>query len=334
MAEWLYEAGIGEARAALVEDGAIVEARIEREGAGPRAGAVLEARLVRALPESGRALVRFGDAGEALLKAIPRGASEGSSLRIAITREAIPEPGNPKLPLARLATDDEPPALDGSSLLERLTAAGVPVRTLLSHEPDLLEAAGWSEVIEQAETGLIPFAGGLLRFSATPAMALFDVDGGLSAAELCIAGASAAARAIRLFDVTGSIGIDLPGRDKVARAAAASAIDAILPQPFERTAVNGFGFIQIVRPRLRASLPELLRADPSLTAALTLLRRAERAIGKGRRTLVAASSVIRRIEREQRWRAELARRAGVAIDLREERGIAISAGHVEVEHPR
>ncbi|HWT42993.1 MAG TPA: ribonuclease, partial [Sphingopyxis sp.] len=44
MAEWLYEAGIGEARAALVEDGEIVEARIEREGEGPRPGAILHAR--------------------------------------------------------------------------------------------------------------------------------------------------------------------------------------------------------------------------------------------------------------------------------------------------
>ena len=30
MAEWLYEAGIGEARAALVENGTILEARIDR----------------------------------------------------------------------------------------------------------------------------------------------------------------------------------------------------------------------------------------------------------------------------------------------------------------
>ena len=50
MAEWLYEAGIGEARAALVEDGEIVEARIEREGKGPRVGAIVGARLV----ETGR----------------------------------------------------------------------------------------------------------------------------------------------------------------------------------------------------------------------------------------------------------------------------------------
>ena len=46
LAEWLYEAGIGEARAALVDDGAIVEARIERESEGPRVGAIVAARLI------------------------------------------------------------------------------------------------------------------------------------------------------------------------------------------------------------------------------------------------------------------------------------------------
>lgn len=37
MAEWLYEEGIGEARAALIEKGRLVEAQIEREGDGARA---------------------------------------------------------------------------------------------------------------------------------------------------------------------------------------------------------------------------------------------------------------------------------------------------------
>ena len=89
MAEWLYEAGIGEARAALVEDGGIVEARIELEGL--RAGTVAEARL------RGERRVALEGGGEALLDAVPRGVSEGARLRVRIVREAVPEPGRVKL---------------------------------------------------------------------------------------------------------------------------------------------------------------------------------------------------------------------------------------------
>ena len=74
---------------------------------------------------------------------------------------------------------------------------------------------------------------------------------------------TAAAQAIVRHGIGGSIGIDFPTlAGKAERQAVAAAIDAALPQPFERTAVNGFGFLQIVRRRPRASLPELLRADP------------------------------------------------------------------------
>ena len=45
MAEWVYEAGIGEARAALIEDGIILEAAIEPDDEPTRAGTVLTARL-------------------------------------------------------------------------------------------------------------------------------------------------------------------------------------------------------------------------------------------------------------------------------------------------
>src|SRR4051812_8343574 len=45
LAEWLYEAGIGEARAALVENGVIVEARIDRDDGRLKAGDIRPARL-------------------------------------------------------------------------------------------------------------------------------------------------------------------------------------------------------------------------------------------------------------------------------------------------
>src|SRR6185436_2702885 len=97
----------------------------------------------------------------------------------------------------------------------------------------------------------------------------------LPSAALAAAGAEAAGRTIRRLGLGGSIGIDLPTlAAKDGRRAAAAALDRVLPQPFERTAVNGFGFLQVVRRRERASLPELIQSDPAGAAARALLRHA------------------------------------------------------------
>jgi ribonuclease G len=319
LAEWWLDEGVGEHRAALLDGDQILEAAIDRLDDRLRVGEVIAAKLGERI---GKGAWLATPRGDAVLEAVPQGLSQGRSLLVEIVREAIPEPGRPKPARARAAIDatGEHPA---PALAERL---GDTVRRLAPHEPDRLEQAGWSALIEEAETGEIDFPGGALRLSPTPAMALFDVDGALPAAELAILGARAAAQAVRRLAIGGSIGIDLPTLgSKAERAAAAEAIDAVLPQPYERTAVNGFGFVQIVRPRPRASIPELVRADPPLTAALALLRRAAR--GHGPRTLVAAPAVIARISPGQV--EALARRVGGAVDLRAEAGLAISAGHVD-----
>jgi hypothetical protein len=332
LAEWLVEDGIGETRAALVEDGAILEAAIERTDMQLRVGSVRSARLVRITAPGRRGLVMFDD-GEAVLEPLPPGVPEGATLLIEIVREALPEAGRPKPPRARAAAVGAVPG-DGPTLAGRLAASGTPVRPIPTHGPDLLEVAGWSELLEEAATGEIAFAGGALRMSLTPAMTLFDVDGTLPPAALALAGAEAAATTIRRMGIGGSIGIDLPTlTDKGVRQDVAARIDALLPQPFERTAMNGFGFLQIVRRRTRPSLPELLAADPVRAAALALLRRAERARGAGLRTLTAAPAVIALLTERADWQAALARRSGAAIALRADPALAISAGHVETQHP-
>lgn len=271
MAEWLYEAGIGEARAALTEGGRIIKARIERPE-GLRVGTIFDARLIERVA-AGLSRVK-GEPGEAVIAHVPKGVAEGARLRVEVVREALPETGRVKL--AKVIASDAEPG-DGPDLLARCRASGVPVRMLRPHEPDALEAAGWSEVIDEALSGEIAFAGGALRLSPTPAMTLFDVDGPGAVPALAVAAATATAEAIVRHDIGGSIGIDFPTvTGKAERLAVAAAIDAALPQPFERTALNGFGFLQIVRPRPRASLPEMLRADPIAAEALALLRRIER----------------------------------------------------------
>lgn len=311
MAEWLHEAGIGETRAALVVDGHIVEARIELDRPGPRLGAIFKARLVEITVKGREGRVSF-DHGEAMLVPLPSGITQGATLTVELVREAIPEAGRTKLP--RVAPAEGPPR-DGPDLLARITASGIPVRTCRAHEPDRLEAAGWSEVLEEAMTGDIVFhgsTGGALRMSPTPAMTLFDVDGYPPLEPLALAAARAIADAIVRMDIGGSIGIDFPTlTGKAARAAVDAAIDAGLPQPFDRTAMNGFGFVQIIRRRPRASLPELLRADPAAAAARALIRRIERTPPPVPANHRVSARIHAALIANPGWTAALARRTGV-----------------------
>ncbi|MES2097299.1 MAG: ribonuclease [Pseudomonadota bacterium] len=312
MAEWLYEAGIGEARAALVADGRIVQARIERPG-GLRVGRVFDARLIERIAAT---LARVeAPAGAAVMERVPAGVTLGAHLRVEVVREAIPEPGRPKLPRV---VASEAAVRDGDDLLARCRASGAPVREMRAHEPDALEEAGWSEVLDEAITGEIAFTGGALRLSPTPAMTLFDVDGAGAIAPLAVAAAEAVAAAIVRHDIGGSIGIDFPTLgSKADRLAVALAIDAGLADagPFERTAVNGFGFLQIVRPRRRASLPELLRADPVAASALALLRSIERTPPPVPAGHNAPPRVAAWLDHHPALVAELSRRTGVAITI-------------------
>lgn len=338
-AEWIVEQGIGETRAALIADDTILEARIVPDGELV-AGTIVRARLIARMPDRGQGIVAW-DGHEALVTPLPAGVTQGAETLVEIRRPAISEPGKPKRALAR-------PAPAGTTLPVRAEpvearAAGTPFdrvganglegidrpRILRPNDTDLLERAGWSELLEQAATGAVTFVGGALSLHLTPAMTLIDVDGTLAAAALTVAGATQAARAIRRLDIAGSIGIDLPGTDKAARLAAAEAIDAVLPQPFERTAVNGFGFVQIVRPRTRRSLAEIHAMDGPLAHARVLLRRAERTGGAGERTLTAHPDVVAAITQRPMWIDALAQRIGAPVALRADPGLAISSYHAQ-----
>ena len=314
MPEWLIERGIGETRAALIEDGEIIEARIELEDAIP-AGTVLLARLA-STGTLGRNAVAVAEGGVEYL--LPKGAgkvTQGATLAIEVTREAIPGNEPWKRPLAR-TTDRalaEAPRLEGRDL---------------TYPAPRDELPGWNDLIEDARGGVVAFAGGELRISPTPAMTLIDVDGFLAPDELAILGAAQAAKAIRRLDIGGSIGIDLPtARSKAARQAAAQAVDSLLPQPFERTAVNGFGFLQIVRPRPRPSLIELAQ-DRASFEARALLRRAAFEPA-GRKQLAAHPAVIAVLESKPEWTQALSRQIGGSVALRADASLAMSGGHAE-----
>jgi hypothetical protein len=238
-----------------------------------------------------------------------------------VTRDAIPGAEPWKRPLAKLTEKAPQLAL---SLADRLGARGL----IFPAGSDELGEAGWNDLIDETRTGIVTFAGGELRISPTPAMTLIDVDGYLAPDELAVLGAGEAARAIRRLDIGGSIGIDLPtSGNKSARQGAAKAIDAALPEPFERTAVNGFGFVQVVRQRSRASLVELAQ-DRAAFEARVLLRSAalEQA---GPKRLVAHPTVISVLEDRPDWLEALARQVGGAIGLRADANLPMSGGYAE-----
>jgi ribonuclease G len=318
--EWLVERGIGETRAALVEDGAIVEARIELEGAVP-AGSVIKARLAD-IGLNGRNAMAISEWGVEYL--LPRGApgiSQGATLAIEVTREAIPGAEPWKRPLARVA--DNSPVVT-TNLVKRIGGREL----IFPGSRDELADAGWADLVEEARSGIVTFAGGELRISPTPAMTLIDVDGYLAPDELAVFGASEAAKAIRRLDIGGSIGIDLPTvGSKETRQRAAEAIDAMLAQPFERTAVNGFGFVQIIRPRTRASLIELAQ-DRAPFAARSLLRLAAFE-GPGPKRLVGHPAIIGVIEAHPRWLDALSRQVGGSVGLRADRNLPMSGGYAQ-----
>lgn len=318
--EWLVERGIGETRAALVDHGEIIEARIQLDGS-PAAGTVLDARLA-SIGMNGRNAVAVSPEGTEYL--LPRGAPgvrEGAALTIEITRPAIPGEEPWKRALARVS---DAPVTPDATLESQLGGRLLPFPAA----SDELGRAGWDEIIEQARSGIVAFSGGELRLAVTPAMTVIDVDGYLAPEELAVRGASEAAKAIRRLDIGGSIGIDLPTvGGKAARQAAAAAIDEFVPPPFERTSVNGFGFVQVVRPRRRASLLELA-SERAAFEARALLRRAA-FDGAGAKRLVAHPAMIAMLEQRADWREALARQIGGAVELRADAALPMSGGYAE-----
>ena len=308
--DWRIERGIGERRAVRVAGGEIVEARVLLDGVVP-AGSVLGARLQRA----GRPAIAEAGGDEYVLRDSAGAATEGQDITIEVVRERIPGAEPWKRPLARL-TDEAP--REANFAAEELPFPA-------PHDP--LEDAGWSDLIEEARTGIIAFTGGALRVSPTPAMTLIDVDGTLPPPELAMAGARAAARAILRHGIGGSIGVDLPTvQGKEQRTAIGAAVDSILPNPFERTAVNGFGFLQIVRPRRHASLFELAH-DRAAFEARALLRQAARETGAVRLAVHPAVQAI--LDSHPDWLEALSRQVGGAVALRADARLTISGGHAE-----
>jgi ribonuclease G len=324
MAEWLYEAGIGEERAILVEHGAIVAARVEWDEQ-VRAGLVTDSRLIAKPGGARRGLARLEDGTEVLVDALAREVNEGDTLRLRIIRPALAERGRTKRAQAR--HDPEATCAPAPSLFDELQRGEIPVRSVRIAGRDFADH-GWDELTEQALTGEIAFAGGSLSLSPTPAMTLIDVDGFGPAAALALAAVVPVAAAMRRLDLGGSVGIDFP---TLAEKRDRQAVDAALGIALagwrgERTAMNGFGFVQLVSRLERPSLlARYIRRNR--TQARMLLRQAERVDEPGALLLTVSPNLRRAIGGA--WEAELIRRIGRRIEWREDAALAPEAAFAQ-----
>lgn len=319
--DWLVEEGIGEHRAIQLRGGNIVAARLDWPG-GLAAGQIEDAVLISRRSGSKRGTVRFASGEEALIDGLPADASEGAQLRAAVTRSAIAETGRFKLAQAR-PTKDAPRR--APSLAERLREQGHAVRVVRRFP----EEGDWDDLFAEAWHGEIAFAGGSLTISPTPAMTLIDIDGNLPAAALALAAVPQIAAALSRFDLGGSIGIDFPTLSaKEDRRAVDQALAAALAHwPHERTAINGFGFVQLVARLERPPLLHRVVQNRAGAAARLLLRHAERVDDPGALLLTTHPQVRTAIK--PAWEAELAHRTGRELRWRGDPSLALGGGFAQ-----
>ncbi len=312
MPEWLVEDGIGETRAILVEGDRVLAAKLRWPGE-LHAGQQVTAKLTT--KRGTRGTGTLADGREILLDRLPQSASEGASFSAVITRAAIAERGRLKLPAAR------PP--------EAVTAAADDAFSI-GKKVHRFPAGLWEEVWAEASRGEIDFDGGSLLFSVTPAMTVVDVDGDLPPRELALRAARALGEALQRFDLGGSIGIDFPTLEaKADRKAVDSLLEDVLADwPHERTAMNGFGFVQLVARLEGPSLLHRFASSRTGMAARMALRRAERVEGAGVTLLTVHPALKAKIRDE--WIAELERRTGRPLRIETDPGLAIEAGAAQI----
>jgi len=315
LAEWLVEEGIGETRALLLENETVLAAKLHWLSE-PYAGQRLKLRLASRTKGSNRAVGITESGLEVLLDRLPASVSEGSNVEVILTRAPMAERGRLKRAQGRLAdiytaTDMPPLGLEDARTVRRF--------------PSGL----WEEVWDAAAQGELSFAGGSLLLSVTPAMVLIDVDGDGPPGELALAAAPAIAQALRWFDLGGSIGVDFPTiADKAGRRAVDEALEqALTGYPHERTAMNGFGLVQIVARLEGPSLLHRMAYSRTAACARMMLRRAEMVEEPGALLLTVHPALKTKFRPE--WLEELARRTGREVRIATDPALALEGGFAQ-----
>jgi hypothetical protein len=302
----------GERRAAVVEDGNILEIHIQRDALWAL-GECGVGRIDRKTP-SGAYVV--ADDGSALLLRGKTNALEGARVMFEVTREAMSEPGRIKPPEIILRDSVGNPLIGKDALWDaRLASLG---QSAIN--------ASIAEGIDVAIAGQSQLGDVTISFQRTKAGLVFDIDGIGDAFAINLVAASEIARLLRLYQVGAMALIDFVSMEsKAQRTQIAEAFDAasvLDPRSFERTAINGYGMMQVVRARPRPSVLDQLfgtriAALSDETQAYWLLRAVAQSSGFGARTVTTRPEVATLLQSERwaAWRAQAVRLAGADMQV-------------------
>jgi hypothetical protein len=316
----------GERRAAVVENGNIVEIHIQRDALWAL-GECGVGRIDRKTP-SGAYVV--ADDGSTLLLRGKTNALEGARVMFEVTREAISEPGRIKPPEIMLRDSAANPPIGKDALWDaRLASLGQSAINASITEGFDVAIAGQSQLGDVT-----------ISFQRTKAGLVFDIDGIGDAFAINMVAAREVARLLRLYQVGAMVLIDFVSMEsKAQRTQIAEAFDAasvLDPRPFERTAINGYGMMQVVRARPRPSVLDQLfgtriAALSDETQAYWLLRTVAQSSGFGARTVTIRPEVATLLQSQRwaTWRAQAVRLAGADLQVVADEKAA-GYGHVHV----
>ncbi len=345
----LCAASPGERRLALLRDGVLREYHVYRPGGPDGLGALHWARVIAAVPAMEGAFVTLAD-GDAFLPDShgAAGLSVGTHLAVSVVRAA--QGGKGARVTARLGPADA--ALGVAGPVRLLRAGPSPLQDWRALWPaaQLVEAP-FGEVLAAEIEALgqpgIALPGGMSgTVTPTPALTAIDLDIGTgTAARDAKERAQFAAnrdalpelaRQIALRNLSGAILVDFAGMAVRRRAALREPLAEALAADRLRPQLQGFtglGFAEILRPRRRPPLHEMLTGPHA--AGLAALRQAvaeARAAPLRRMALRAAPPVIRALEEDSVALVELARVTTHPLMLRSDPALPGLAWTLEDSH--